>query len=75
MKCQRCNDRGFIEAPILMSQGNYGSLIQCCNIQKYSAEIQRRINLHSPKNNVNDAQNTAQQLCVVLPMRKKQNGN
>lgn len=71
MRCPRCNDRGFIEAPILMSQGNYGSLIQCCNIKKYSEEIQRRINLHSPKKDVNDAQNTAQQLGVVLPMRKK----
>lgn len=75
MKCQRCNDRGFVEAPILMSQGNYGTLLQCCNIKKYSEEIQRIIGLQSPKNNVNDAQNKAQQLGVVLHMRKKTNGN
>ena len=75
MKCQRCNDRGVVEAPILMSQGNYGTLLQCCNIKKYSEEIQRRIGLQSPKNNVNDAQNKAQQLGVVLQMRKKTNGN
>ena len=75
MKCQRCNDRGFVEAPILMSQGNYGSLMQCCNIKKYSDEVQRRINLQTPKNNINDAQNKAQQFGIVLPMRRNKNGN
>lgn len=43
-KCLRCEDRGFIEAPLLMSAGNFGTLKQCCNIEKYSAEVARRLN-------------------------------
>ena len=75
MGCLRCNGRGFIEAPILVSQGNYGTLLQCCNIQKYSAEVKRRIDLLNRKNGVyNDAQKTEQR-GVVLQLRRKQDEN
>jgi len=44
MNCTKCSDKGFTEAPMLMSAGNFGFIKQCCDIKKYSAEVERRIN-------------------------------
>lgn len=73
MKCLKCEDRGFIEAPILMSAGNYGTILQCCNITKYSEEIQRRINLHSPKSSIDNQKKATQQTGVVLQLKRNEN--
>ncbi len=44
MNCQRCHGKGYIDAPLMMSGGNYGSIQQCCDLTKYSDEVARRIN-------------------------------
>ena len=43
MTCNRCNGKGFIESPHMISNGNYTSIKQCCDITAYSNEIQRRM--------------------------------
>lgn len=66
MKCEKCDDKGFYDAPLMLNANNMGSLKQCCDIKKYSAEVKRRIEIDR------EMREGPRPLAKVLPLRKKE---
>lgn len=42
MSCKRCNGKGFLEYETHRNAKFFVQLYQCCDIEKYSAEVKRR---------------------------------
>lgn len=42
-RCHKCGGAGFIEYETRRSGGFFATIQQCCDIEKYSAEIKRRM--------------------------------
>lgn len=49
MTCRRCGGRGYLESALMRDADpdGKGTLQQCCDISKYSAEVARRMNSES----------------------------
>jgi hypothetical protein len=61
MSCKRCDGVGYIESPTMINN-QIGSVLQkCCDLTKYSNEVQRRLNARK-RDNESDEQKASREL-------------